>query len=231
MKKLTLSKRLQKVAEFVQMDQMILDIGSDHAYLPIYLIQKKLIPAAIAGEVVEGPYKKTKEQVALNDLSEKISTRLGSGFDVLEEWEEIGSAFVCGMGGILISEIIKKGLLDKKVGKNTRLILQPNNNEKHLRELLMNQQFKIDEERIIRENSKYYEVIVASRSKMKVNYNETELIFGPHLLAEKSKNFESKWQTELKNNQSILKRLNEKNHKHKIQKITWINQQIEKVIE
>lgn len=231
MGKVELSKRLQEVAKFVKNDQIILDIGSDHAYLPIYLIQEKLIPAAIAGEVVKGPYKKTKEQVVLRGLSEKISTRLGSGFDVLGEEEDIGSAFICGMGGILIAQIIEKGLADKKIDQNTRLILQPNNNEQYLRQLLMDQQFKIDEERIVKENDKYYEVIVANKSKGEVNYSDAELIFGPHLLFEKTENFELKWQAVRENNQAILKKLNKKNHKDKIREITWMNQQIEKGIE
>ena len=51
-----ISKRLEKVASFVPQGDKILDVGSDHAYLPIYLIQQGRIVSAVAGEVVEGPY-------------------------------------------------------------------------------------------------------------------------------------------------------------------------------
>lgn len=230
MEKIELSKRLQQVAKFVKKDEVIVDIGSDHGYLPIYLVQKNLVPAAIAGEVVPGPYQKTKEEVALHHLTEKISTRLGSGFDVLEVGEEIGSAFICGMGGILISEIIEKGLHDQKIGRETRLILQPNNNEETLRKLLMKHQFQIEEESVLEENGKYYEIIVASPSIEDTKYSEVELLFGPKLLAEKSTVFQEKWQKTLENNEKIISNLDEESHQNKIDELRRMNTQIRKVI-
>ncbi|MDN6731728.1 MAG: class I SAM-dependent methyltransferase, partial [Atopostipes suicloacalis] len=101
------SKRLKKISEHVKKGEPILDIGSDHAYLPIYLVKEKLVPKAIAGELVKGPFQKAKHEVIKHDLEEKIDVRFGDGFNVLKKEEIMGSIFICGMGGLLISEIIE----------------------------------------------------------------------------------------------------------------------------
>lgn len=228
--KIELSKRLQKAADLVKPNEIILDIGSDHAYLPIYLVEENLVPAAIAGEVVQLPYENAIEQVRLHGLTEKISVRLGSGFDVLAEGEEVGTAVICGMGGALIADIIEKGMQDHKIGENTRLILQPNNNQSTLRKLLMKQQFKIEDEVIVKENRKYNEIIVASRSSETVHYSEEELVFGPVFLAKKPAEFLEKWQIRYDHNQTILEKLDREKHQEKVKELTRIAKQIEKVI-
>ena len=63
-----LSNRLDLVASFVPARARLLDVGSDHAYLPIALLQEGKIEAAIAGEVVEGPYQSALQNVADNGL-------------------------------------------------------------------------------------------------------------------------------------------------------------------
>ncbi|MDN6194931.1 MAG: class I SAM-dependent methyltransferase, partial [Atopostipes suicloacalis] len=169
MREIELSKRLNKVTEYVIEGEPILDIGSDHAYLPLYLVKNKITPLAIAGEVVKGPYEKAKKEVIRHELTDKISVRLGSGFDVLESEELIPNIFICGMGGILISEIIEKGMEDNKISSKSRLILQANNKEKDLREFLVAFNFKIISESLIKENNKFYEIIVAEKSKSKMH--------------------------------------------------------------
>lgn len=230
MEKIELSKRLMKVAELVKPNEMMLDIGSDHAYLPIYLVEEKVVPMAIAGEVVQLPYENAIEQVNLHGLTDKISTRLGSGFDVLAAGEEVGTAVICGMGGALIADIIEKGMQDHKIGTNTRLILQPNNNHSALRKLLKDQQFQIEEEVIVKENRKYNEIIVASHSSEAVNYSEDDLIFGPVFLAKKPKEFLQKWHIRYNHNQSILEKLDHEKHQEKVKELTRVAKKIGKVI-
>lgn len=229
--KIELSKRLQKAAELVKPNEKLLDIGSDHAYLPIYLVEENIVPEAIAGEVTQLPYENAMEQVRIHGLTEKISTRLGSGFDVLADGEEVGTAVICGMGGALIADIIEKGMQDYKIGENTRLILQPNNNQSALRKLLMEQQFKIDDEVIVKENRKYNEIIVASRSPEVVHYSEEDLIFGPVFLAKKPEEFLEKWQVRYDHNQTILEKLDQEKHQEKVRELSRVAKQIGKVIQ
>lgn len=228
--KIELSKRLQRAAELVKPNEKILDIGSDHAYVPIYLLENNIIPEAIAGEVVQLPYENAKKQVHLHGLTDKISTRLGSGFDVLAEGEAVGTAVICGMGGALIADILAKGMRDQKISKETRLVLQPNNNQSLLRKVLMNHQFKIEEEVIVKENRKYYEIIVASRSAKPINYTEEDLVFGPIFKKKKPAEFLEKWQGRYNHNQQILENLDQTKHQDKIKELMHSQQQIRKVI-
>lgn len=226
---INLSKRLTAAADFVIPGKKILDIGSDHSYVPIYLVQQEIVPGAVAGEVAQGPYTKALEQVAMHQLEEKIDVRFGNGFEVLKEDEEVGTIFICGMGGLLISDIINEGLKDNKISKSAKLVLQPNNAEKELRNVLVDNQFKISAETIVEENNKIYEVVVAEYTEEKVNYTDIEFIFGPEQLKERSPLFLKKWRLTLEKNERILKQLeNTKNIEKK--NLRKKNQQIEKVI-
>ena len=70
-----ISKRLELVASFVPQGAVLLDVGSDHAYLPIDLVERGRIKSAIAGEVVEGPYQSAVKNVEANGLKRKIKVR------------------------------------------------------------------------------------------------------------------------------------------------------------
>ncbi|SNM45355.1 Bcl-2 family protein [Streptococcus pneumoniae] len=79
-----ISKRLELVASFVSQGAILLDVGSDHAYLPIELVERGQIKSAIAGEVVEGPYQSAVKNVEAHGLKEKIQVRLANGFQLLK---------------------------------------------------------------------------------------------------------------------------------------------------
>lgn len=230
MNKLEGSKRLKKIADYVKGTGPILDIGSDHAYLPIYLIKEKEIKSAIAGEVVKGPFEKAKNEVENEKLSNQISVRLGNGFEVLKEEDKIDSIFICGMGGILISEIIKNGKEEDKIPEHSRLILQANNKEKDLRKCLEELNYAIIEEDIVKEKEKFYEIIVAEKSQSVPDYTNLEFSYGPILLKNKSKIFKEKWQKILNKNKNILKQLDKDKHQEEIEKLKEKNKEIEKVI-
>lgn len=230
MEKITLSKRLNRVAEFVRKDQPIADIGSDHAYLPIYLVQNNIVPSAIAGEVVEGPYQKAVEQVKLHNLEEQIATRFGNGLEVLKPDDEMGTIFICGMGGTLISNILAKGAERGKLPKSARLVLQPNNGEKNLRTFLQNNHYQIIHENILKENNKIYEIIVAEVAEEKVFYSEEEMLFGPFLLKEKNDIFKEKWTMEIDKYEKILRQVEQSKNEAKELEFKQIIQTIKRVI-
>ena len=78
-----LSKRLQAVADLVTADYKLADIGTDHAYIPICLIQQKKIAEAVALDVNEGPLQRAEEHIRENGLEAEIETRLSNGFQAL----------------------------------------------------------------------------------------------------------------------------------------------------
>lgn len=188
-----LSQRLKDVATYVPKGAKLLDVGSDHAYLPIYLLEKGLITSAIAGEVVKGPYESALANVSASGFNDKIDVRLANGLAAFEPYDAVTTITICGMGGRLIADILDAG--KDKLKDVDRLILQPNNREDDLRIWLMENGFTIVAEAIMTENGKYYEIIVAEAGQM--NLSEREIRFGPHLMKEQSQVFQLKWQREI----------------------------------
>ena len=211
MNEIKLSQRLKMIADHVSQNARLADIGSDHAYLPAYLVQSGQIDFAVAGEVVEGPFQIAKQHVIELGLHNKIDVRLANGLAVIQEKDQIDTIVIAGMGGILISEILAAGL--DKLSSVKRLILQPNNHEDTLRSWLVEQCLVIKEEQILLEAGKFYEIIIAEATDGSVSKTQdlsvTELMFGPKLSAEKSPVFRKKWQKELKTLEKILIRLPE----------------------
>lgn len=218
MKALHLSKRLQVVADYVDEGARLADIGSDHAYLPCYLVEDNKIERAVAGEVVEGPYQNAKKEVESRSLQDRIAVRLGDGLSVLKESDSINTVTIAGMGGSLIRSILESGQELKKIDGSETLILQPNINERTLREYLVENNYKITDESIIKENEKIYEIIKANPSKEPISYTEKELLFGPVLLEVKPPIFIEKWKSMLQKNQFILSQMDQAKAADKLKK-------------
>ncbi|MBE6172248.1 MAG: tRNA (adenine-N(1))-methyltransferase [Enterococcus faecium] len=223
-----LSKRLETVGRFVPEAARLADIGSDHAYLPVALMLKGKIDFAVAGEVVKGPFESAKRQVRKNGLSERIEVRLANGLDAIEKQDQINAITIAGMGGSLIRDILESGRQNQRLSGKERLILQPNIGEKTLRTWLKENNYQIIAEEILEENKKIYEIIVAEKKEQPIEYSEKELMFGPHLLAEKNAIFLAKWQRELKQREVILEQLknaSEQNRHETIQQeVEWIKE-------
>ncbi|WP_404403923.1 tRNA (adenine(22)-N(1))-methyltransferase [Jeotgalibacillus malaysiensis] len=189
-----LSQRLKTVADFVGEGETVADIGSDHAYLPCYLVKTNKISNAIAGEVVEGPYQSALKQVKEDELTEHVEVRKGNGLTVLSPGE-VTTVTIAGMGGPLISEILENG--KNRLEGVQKLILQPNISAISIRQWLLDNGWEIKDEKILEEDRKIYEVILAGRSSERQTLSQQELLLGPVLLKEKSAVFIDKWTNEL----------------------------------
>ena len=155
-KKLELSPRLLCVCEMVRRGACIADIGTDHAFVPIYLVQSGRIRFAIASDVALGPLSKAREMVCENHMEDKIHVRLSDGLaEILpDEAEDI---IISGMGGETILSIIDAApwLQSPKI----RLILQPMTMQAKLRKGLLSRGFYITDEKICREGFRIYQII------------------------------------------------------------------------
>ncbi|VSO05386.1 Bcl-2 family protein [Streptococcus pneumoniae] len=202
-----ISKRLELVASFVSQGAILLDVGSDHAYLPIELVERGQIKRAIAGEVVEGPYQSAVKNVEAHGLKEKIQVRLANGLAAFEETDQVSVITIAGMGGRLIARILEEGL--GKLANVERLILQPNNREDDLRIWLQDHGFQIVAESILEEAGKFYEILVVEAGQMKLSASDVR--FGPFLSKEVSPVFVQKWQKEAEKLEFALGQIPEKN--------------------
>ena len=99
-REVSLSHRLQEVASFVPKGARLLDVGSDHAYLPIYLLEQGLIDFAVAGEIIKGPYESAVANVSESGLSGQIAVRLADGLAALNDNDDIDLITICGMVAI-----------------------------------------------------------------------------------------------------------------------------------
>lgn len=189
-----LSMRLTRVASHVPTGATVADIGSDHAYLPCYLVSQGLAERAVAGEVVKGPYESAKKQVKQEQLEDKIEVRLASGLEAIYPEDGITAITIAGMGGPLIVSILDQGL--EKLAGVSRMILQPNVHAKAIREWAQTHQWAIVEEEIIKENNKIYEILVLERSSQPVAYTPAQLLMGPVLMNQQTEAFQEKWQRE-----------------------------------
>lgn len=160
-----LSPRLQTVCDMVPPVTRVADIGTDHGYIPITLAAKYKGLSAIAADVNEGPLNRAKANIRAYGLGERITLRLGDGLDVLSPGEVEG-AVIAGMGGMLMASMLK-GRADI-VSSLRFLVLQPNLAQDEVRKTLIDLGWRIEKERLAKEEDKFYQVILAKPGKQEV---------------------------------------------------------------
>jgi len=157
-----LSLRLEKVASLVEPCRCVADIGTDHGYIPIYLVGRNICTNAIASDINRGPLEKAAKNISLHGFTGKIECRLGSGLNTLKKGEA-QVAIIAGMGGNLIRDIIEERMDLFKEFKS--VVLQPVQNPEVLREYIYNKGFEILDEELCVDENKFYEI-------MKIRYGE-----------------------------------------------------------
>lgn len=198
-----LSKRLQQVAAFVENGSVLADIGSDHAYLPTYLVKNGTIKQAIAGEVVKGPYASAVRNVRREGVESYITVRLANGLEAIQKEDQVDTVTIAGMGGALIATILEEG--QEHLTTVNRIITQPNIHAEAIRRWAVKNEWTIIAEEILKEDDKIYEIVVLERGYS--SYTEKELLLGPFLIKEKNDVFYEKWQREIQQWKRILSSL------------------------
>ena len=187
-----LSERLMRVASYVEKGAIVADIGSDHAYLPCYLIHQGIAHQAIAGEVAKGPYESARNQVQSEQLQDQITVRFANGLQAIESDDLVDTVTIAGMGGPLIASILDQDI--NRLSTVNRLILQPNVHAKAIREWAMLNAWKLVAEEILQEDDKIYEILVLERGEMKLS--EAQSLLGPFLMESPNDVFRIKWTKE-----------------------------------
>ncbi len=165
-KKVELSARMQAIADLVTPGNVVCDVGCDHGFLSIYLVQNKISPRVIAMDVRSGPLSRCEEHVAQYGLEQYITMRLSDGLKCLLPGE--AETMVCaGMGGRLMQKILTEG--EEKAADLKELILQPQSELKTFRKFLRGQGYCTVEENMIEEDGKFYPIMKVMPGEEKIS--------------------------------------------------------------
>lgn len=148
-----LSIRLQAVADLVTAGYSLADIGTDHAFLPISLIEEGKIPSAIAMDVNKGPLETARAHVVECGMHDRIQLRMSDGFSAMKPGET-QSAVIAGMGGALVIRILREGA--EVVRSLRECILQPQSELDKVRAFLLEEGFFFLAEDMVKDDGKYY---------------------------------------------------------------------------
>lgn len=164
MKTITLSKRLRAVAAMVTTGSRVCDVGCDHGFIPIWLVQQHISPRVLAMDVRSGPLSAAGEHIAQYGLESKIETRLSDGLHNYNIGE--ADTLICaGMGGGLMMRILSEE--PDKTASFRELVLQPQSEIEQFRAGLREMGYRITDENMVEEDGKFYPMMRACRGLCK----------------------------------------------------------------
>lgn len=175
---LKISERLKEVAKLIPVGANLVDVGTDHGYVPIWLLQKGLIQSAIAMDVNKGPLQRAMENRDKYGLTSAMEVRLSNGLEKLKPGEG-DTVLIAGIGGPLMLRILEEGR--ENASSIKQWILQPQSDIPSVRRYLHTHGFKIEEEIMLKDEGKYY---MAMRAVLGVSkaWTSVEYLFGKSLL-------------------------------------------------
>lgn len=186
-KRKRIPKRMLAIANLVDNSKVLADVGCDHAYISINLLEKGKVERIIASDLREGPLNIAKDNIKLEGFEDRIETRLCAGLCGYEAGE-VDTILISGMGGMLVKEILSESI--DVVRRADTLILEPQSDLRVVRAYLKDIGFEIIDEDMLSEGGKYYQIIKAVKSKERMEVFDdigamAENEFGPILIKKK----------------------------------------------
>lgn len=198
-----LSKRLHAVASLVTEGASVADIGTDHGYIPIYLMKEGIASKVIALDINKGPLERARLHIVGNGLKGQIETRLSDGLCKVTPGE-VDTMIAAGMGGALVIKILTEG--KKVVDSLTACILQPQSEIWKVRKYLCEHGLVIEDEDMVEEDGKFYPIMRVVHGEPE-NYEAYEYIYGKKLLEKRHPVLHKYLLREISIQESILRQL------------------------
>ena len=186
--KTKLDNRLLAVASCVEKGAYLADIGTDHAYLPIYLAENGMLSGAVASDIHKGPIESAIKNIADAGLSDLIHTELTDGLHGIEKYPVTDIA-IAGMGGMMITGILDAAPFIRE--RKTHLILQPMQHVPELRRELAEKGYRIEKEMQTMAEGKFYQIICAVYDGETRAISNLEAYLGAYNIAHKTENKEN----------------------------------------
>ncbi len=172
-----LDARLALASSFVRKGGIVADVGTDHAYLPIFLLLTDVCPRALASDINEGPLASAREHAAKYGVADRMDFVLADGVAEIDlETLGVTDIAVCGMGGEMIAGILNDAPYTQKSG--VRCILQPMSSVEDLRAYLARAGYVIEDERLAEASGRIYTCLAVSYDGQVRTPTPTERILG-----------------------------------------------------
>lgn len=182
---MALSKRLQHVADMVRSGGVVADIGCDHGFTSIYLVEHHKAKRAIAMDINEGPLERAWEHIQLAGLEEQIDIRLSDGLEKLS-LEEADTILISGMGGALIKKILFR---QKEIAIHSKeLVLSPQSEIYLVRKAIHELGFQIQKEEMVFDQGKFYVIMRGVPGREQYD-TELEYRYGKYLIEKRDSVF------------------------------------------
>lgn len=198
-----LTPRLYCAAEKIKKCSFPADIGTDHAYIPIYLVKTGVCDKAIATDIRLGPIKRAEKNIKMYNLQDKIIVRQGAGLSPIRTGE-VDCVILAGMGGYLISSILEDG--KEKTNDIEYFVFQPMQAPEVVRKYLSENNFIIFDEQLVKEDGRIYEVFAAEHGS---DSNDDEIYYeiGKRLIEKKDPLLEEFVENKMKNILEIIRKI------------------------
>ena len=197
---MNIGDRLEAIGKLVPYGCVLADIGTDHAYLPVWLLEQGKIASAIAGDIAEGPCLAAKNTVSMHGMKGKVEVRLGSGLKVLQTGEADCIA-IAGMGASTMIEILEADMPLAVEAK--RLVLQPMAGAASLRKWLIQNGWHIVAEDLVADGRHLYEIMAVERGESEA-FSDAILEIGPSLIEAKHPLLAQQFARQINNYKKLL---------------------------
>lgn len=197
-----LTERLLAAASLVRGGGSLADIGTDHAYLPVWLIENNVIERAIASDIGKMPLENAKKTVSSYGLNDRIELRLSDGLASFDENDADEFVFA-GMGGTLIASLMEKTPWVKN--ERFHFVFQPQSRAEELREYLFDNGFEICTETAVHEGERFYIAFDAVYTGVVREYEKHELFLGKLPKTPDAKSFISRQYSRLEKKYRAIK--------------------------
>ena len=197
---MNIGDRLEAIGKLVPQGCVLADIGTDHAYLPVWLLEQGKIASAIAGDIAEGPCLAAKNTVSMHGMKGKVEVRLGSGLKVLQAGEADCIA-IAGMGASTMIEILEADMSLAVEAK--RLVLQPMAGAASLRKWLIQNGWHIVTEDLVADGRHLYEIMAVERGESEA-FSDAVLEIGPSLIEAKHPLLAKQFARQINNYKKLL---------------------------
>ena len=224
-----LTPRLHMIADLTLSCDTMADIGTDHAYLPVYLCMNGICKRAVASDIRKGPLERAKTTISKYSMEGSVAVRLGSGAETLTPGEA-DCIIIAGMGGLMIAEILKAS--PSIFSSATQILIQPMTAADDLRKFLLENGYEITGEYLAKENKKLYNIISVRTSNKSQRYTPLEIYLGKKLMETTPDHFDEYFQNrrqKLKRTISGLKLASDSSLKQKLADLQEILQEMDNI--